>query len=120
MCWPTWRAGQISRPARLTANGAVVAEPELPVTRVVTLPPPASILPRLNAQIDAAVNALPVNAKGEIVFDVRTVKDGKVSSNLAFVKKFEHNWDVMLWVGKTWGDPGHPDAGVTVRKSFLK
>jgi hypothetical protein len=96
-----------------------VAEP-LPITGVSTIEPPASILPRLNAQIDAAVASLPTDANGELIFDVRTVKDGKVSSNLAFVKKFEHNWDVMLWVGKTWGDPGHPDAGVTVRKSFLR
>jgi hypothetical protein len=87
----------------------------LPVTGVVVGAPPLSILPRINAQIDAAVKALPVGRDGEVVFDVRTVGDGKVSSNLAIVKKLGDSATVSLWVGKTWGDPSHPDAGVSFR-----
>lgn len=85
---------------------------------VATTEPPLAILPRLNAQIDAALATLPKDSNGVFMLDVRTEKDGIVQGNLAFVKKFENRWDVTAWVGKTWGDPVENDwrAGVTIRK----
>lgn len=86
--------------------------PVITPPRVATVPPPASILPTISRQIDAAIAAMPKDKNGLLVLDVKTT----TGVNLAFVKKFEHDWDVLMYVGKKWGEP--VAAGVTVRKTF--
>lgn len=95
-----------------------MVEPD--IRGVATNAPPLAILPRLNAQIDAALATLPKDSNGVFMLDVRTEKAGVVQGNLAFVHKFDGGWSTTAWVGKTWGDPVENDwrAGVTIRKQL--
>lgn len=78
-------------------------------------PPPTHYMDQTLGVIGAAVARLDPNEKGKLVW-IAHKKDGKVSVNAAVVNKFNDNFEVVLWVGKTWGRP--IEAGVAASLSW--
>jgi hypothetical protein len=72
-------------------------------------PPPDHHVSDLMNSINSAMASLPPDAKGALVM-VPTTAGG----NAAIVVRAGHSWDVMTWIGKSWGEP--LAAGVAVRK----
>ena len=85
---------------------------DLPLKGVEFNAPPPTILAAMLKQVDAQVAQLPPDADGALVA-VATER----GVNAAFVARMPHGFEVVSWVGRTWGSQAI-DAGAGVKKVF--
>ena len=96
--------------AAVAAAAAAPAAPKITyadgaVNGVAFQPPPADLMPSINAAISAAVATLPEGKSGGLVALYSVNPDGTRNANAALIQKFDtgpFDFRVMGFVGKTW------------------